>query len=39
MSVEEFAKHFHWLTDEKTIKALEKMKKREQKKAKQKDKQ
>ena len=37
MSVNEFAKHFQWLTDEKTIKALEKMKKREQKKAEQKD--
>ena len=37
MSVDEFAKHFQWLTDEKTIKALEKMKKREQKKAEQKD--
>lgn len=31
MSVDDFAKHFQWLTDEKTIKALEKMKKREQK--------
>ena len=29
MSVDEFARHFQWLTDEKTIKALEKMKKRE----------
>ena len=29
MSVDDFAKHFQWLTDEKTIKALEKMKKRE----------
>jgi len=37
MPVEEFAKHFHWLTDEKTIKALEKMKKREQKILEQKD--
>lgn len=37
MSVEEFAKHFQWLTDEKTLKALEKMKKREQKKSEQKD--
>lgn len=36
MSVDDFAKHFQWLTDEKTIKALEKMKKREQKKAEQK---
>lgn len=35
MSVDEFAKHFQWLTDEKTIKALKKMKKREQKKAEQ----
>lgn len=32
MSVDDFAKHFQWLTDEKTLKALEKMKKREQKK-------
>lgn len=31
MSVDDFVKHFQWLTDEKTIKALEKMKKREQK--------
>lgn len=38
MAVDEFAKHFQWLTDEKTIKALKKMKKREQKKPKQKDK-
>lgn len=37
MSVDDFAKHFQWLTDEKTIKALEKMKKKEQKKVKQKD--
>lgn len=32
MSVDDFVKHFQWLTDEKTIKALEKMKKREQNK-------
>lgn len=36
MTVDDFAKHFQWLTDEKTIKALEKMKKIEQKKAEQK---
>lgn len=29
MTVEEFAKHFKWGTDPKTIKALERMKMRE----------
>ena len=29
MSVDEFAKQFQWKTDPKTIKALEKMKKKE----------
>lgn len=33
MSYESFIKQFQWLSDEKTLKALEKMKKKEQKKA------
>ncbi len=34
MSYESFEKQFQWKTDQKTIKALEKMKKKEEKKKK-----